>query len=150
VGTKAHAGVGPGVEVRLHVDGAASSLLLTNGPELLEVAGALDGRGVPALADGDVIGAAVGVDGALALGARGRVVGAEVLDNVVLDQWVGGPAVDGEVRVAVGVVLAGVGDGAKSMLVAVYSLYNFKEDGLTGHFRGSSPCHRRSCRRTAS
>lgn len=92
-------------------DGAADALGGTDGPVLLEGAGALDGGGVGAGGDVDVVGAPVGGDGAHAGGARGGVVGAVGLDDVVLYEGVGGPAVDGEVAVAVGAVSAGVGDG---------------------------------------
>lgn len=112
VATKAHASIGPGLEVSLHVDGAARALVLADGPELLEVPGALDGGSVVALGDSKGIVAAVDVQVALALGTGRWVVRAEVLDDVVLNQGVGGPAVDGEVGVAVRVVLAGVVDGA--------------------------------------
>lgn len=36
------------------------------------------------------------------------VVGAKVFDDVVLDQWISGPAVDGEVAVSAGVECAAV------------------------------------------
>jgi hypothetical protein len=146
--TEPHASLGPGVEVGLHVDGAASPLLLANRPELREVAGALNRGGVVALALENFVGSAVGLDSALSRSARGRVVIAEVLDDVVLNQRVGGPAVDGKVRVAVGVVLAGVGDGATEYVSDV--LYPSGDEELTGRFRASSPFHRRSCRRSSS
>lgn len=52
---------------------------------------------VDALGLVDVVGASVGLDGAAPLGARGRVVRPEGLDDVVLDQRAPCPAVDGEV-----------------------------------------------------
>jgi hypothetical protein len=61
---------------------------------------------------GNLVRGAVDGDGALVLRLRGRVVRAEVLDDIVLDEGVAGPAVDGKVGVTVGVVGAGVGDGA--------------------------------------
>ena len=64
-----------------HGDGATGALLATDGPELLEGRGTLDGRGVVALGDEDVVDAAVGGDGALVLSAGGGVVGTEVLDG---------------------------------------------------------------------
>ena len=69
-------------------DGAGRALALADRPELLEVGGALDGRSVGALVGVDVVGAAVGGDRSLLSGAGAGVVGAEVLDDVVLDQRV--------------------------------------------------------------
>ena len=46
-------------------------------------------------------------------GGGGRVVGAVGLDDVVLDERAARPAVDGEVAVAVGLVGAGVRNGAE-------------------------------------
>lgn len=104
----------PGVEVSLHVNGTGAALVLADGPVLLEGLGAVDGGLVGALGLGDLVRGAVGGERALDGGLRGGIVGAEVLDDVVFDQRVAGPAVDGEVRVAVGVVGAGVGDGAET------------------------------------
>jgi hypothetical protein len=88
VGAELHAKAGPGCKVVGDRDGAGRALALTDGPELLEVRGALDGRSVGALVGVDVVDAAVGGDGSLLGGAGAGVVGAEVLDDVVLDQWV--------------------------------------------------------------
>lgn len=101
---------GPCVEVVGGGDGAAGALGLADRPVLVEGARALDGGLVDPLGAVDVVGGAVRDHGAEAGGAGGRVVGAEVLDDVVLDQGVGGPAVDREVAVAVGVVGARVRD----------------------------------------
>lgn len=112
-GAQVEAGILPGVEVSANVDRSAGSLLLANGPELLEGLSTVDGRLVDTGALEDVVVAAVDVDGALAGGAGRGVVGTEVLDDVVFDERVAGPSVDREVRVAVEVVLAGVVDGAE-------------------------------------
>lgn len=109
--------------MRLHVDGAGRALVLTNRPVLLKGPGAVDGRLVGAGGLGNLVRGAVRGDGALVLRLRRRVVRAKVLDDVVLDERVAGPAVDGEVRVAVGVVLARVGDGALSVLVRAAMRY---------------------------
>jgi hypothetical protein len=82
-------------------------------PVLLKGLCAVDGGLVGAGALRNLVRGTVGGHGALVGRLRRRVVRAEVLDDVVLDQRVAGPAVDGEVGVAVGVVLAGVGDGAR-------------------------------------
>lgn len=102
----------PSVEVVLHVDAAADALLLAHRPELLEGPGALDGRLVVAGRDKDVIVAAIRVDGALPLCTAGRVVGAVRLNNIVLNERVAGPAVDGEVAIALGSKVAAIVDGA--------------------------------------
>lgn len=85
--------LGPGIEVVAGGDGAAGTLVLTDGPELGEGGCALDRRLVHALAGVDVVVGAIGVDGAAELGAGRGIVGAERLDDVVLDERRGGPAV---------------------------------------------------------
>lgn len=112
MGAQAHTLGRPRIEVRLHIDAAGGPLLLANAPVLLKGASAINGRLVSAGGDSNVVGAAIGVDGALALGVGGRVVRAEVLDDVVLDEGVAGPAVHGEVAVALGREGAAVIDGA--------------------------------------
>jgi hypothetical protein len=108
------AGLGPGVEVGADVDGARGAVVLADGPELVEGAGALDRRLVDAAGLGDGVGAAVLRDGA-ELGGLGRgVVVAERLDDVVLDQRVLGPPVDGQVAVALRAEGAREVDGAGS------------------------------------
>jgi hypothetical protein len=99
--TELHALAGPRIKVSLHVDRTAGALVLANRPVLLKGRGAINRR---------LVGA--GSLRNLVLRLRRRVVRAEVLDNVVLDERVAGPAVDGEVGVAVGVVGARVGNGA--------------------------------------
>lgn len=91
-------------------DGASNTLGAADGPVLLEGFGAFDGGSVGASADVDVVGAAVGGDLALLGCAAGGVVCAEGFDDVVLDEGVLAPAVEGEVAVAVGAVCAGVID----------------------------------------
>jgi hypothetical protein len=112
VGTELHALGSPGVEVGLHVDGTGAALVLADRPVLVEGLSTVDGGLVDTLGLGDLVRGAIGGDGALDCGVGGGVVGAEVLNDVVLDQRVAGPAVDGEVGVALRVVGAGVGDGA--------------------------------------
>lgn len=87
----------PLVEVLAGVDGAADALLAADGPVLVKGRGTLDGRLVDAARLVDVVGSAVVVDRAEPRGARGRVVGAVRLDDVVLDEGVGGPAVERQV-----------------------------------------------------
>lgn len=68
----------PSLEVVVHVDGAADTLVLANGPVLLEGPGAVDRGLVGTGRDVDVVDAAVGREAALELGAGGGVVGAAV------------------------------------------------------------------------
>lgn len=96
----------------LHVDATAGALVLTNRPVLLKGPGAINGWLVGTGGLSDLVRRSVSSDGTLVLGLRGWIVGAKVFDDVVLDQRVASPAVDGKVRVAVGVVLTRVGDGA--------------------------------------
>lgn len=104
MGAELEAGGGPGVEVVLHGDGAADALLLADGPELVESGGAFNRGLVDALRAVDVVGAAVALDGAELGGAARRVVRAERLDHVVLDQRVLGPPVHRQVAVHAGAV----------------------------------------------
>lgn len=88
MGTELHAEARPGVEVVGKGDGAGLALCSANGPELLEVAGALDRRSVGTLVGVDIVCVAVGDDLALLRRTCGRVVGAETLHNVVFDQGI--------------------------------------------------------------
>lgn len=102
MGAELEAGLLPGVEVVLHGDGASDALLLADGPELVKGGGAVDGRLVDALRAVHVVGAAVALDGAQLGRAARRVVRAERLHHVVLDQRVSRPAVDRQVAVDAG------------------------------------------------
>ncbi len=102
VRTELEAGLGPGVEVSANIDGARGTVVLADGPELVKGAGALNGRLVDAPGLGDGVGAAVLGDAAELAGLRRGVVVAEGLDDVVLDQGVLGPPVDGQVAVTLG------------------------------------------------
>jgi len=90
---KLESGLGPSIEVRLSVDLSTGPLGVPHTPVLLERPGAFDGGRVGARADADGVAAAVGGDGALGRAARGGVEGAEVLNNVVLDERVLSPTV---------------------------------------------------------
>ena len=78
VRTEVEAVARPGVEVVLHVDRAANTPVLADGPVLLESPGAVDRGLVGTGRDVDVVDAAVGGEAALELGAGARVVGAAV------------------------------------------------------------------------
>lgn len=109
----------PGVEVVLHSDGSADTLLSADRPVLLEGASAVDGGLVGASRDVDVVGTAVSGELTLVLSTRGGVVSAVRLNHVVLDERVAGPAVDSKVAVARGVEGAAVVDGAIRKSVGV-------------------------------
>lgn len=106
-----HALLSPGVEVVLHVDATACALGLTDRPVLLKGLGAIDGRLVYTSGLGNGVCAAVSVEGTLALGVAGGVVGAEALNDVVLDKRAASPAVDSQVAVALRLERAAVVDG---------------------------------------
>lgn len=95
--TEAHTRVCPGAEMGANIDGASGTLVATNGPELLEGASSVDRRLVGAGGDGKIVDGAVDGDATLVLSTRRRVVGAEVFNDVVLNERVAGPAVDGEI-----------------------------------------------------
>lgn len=92
--------------------GAAHAVLRADRPELVKRRGALDRRLVDALLGHDLVGTAVAGDVALdlGLGVVRRVVVAVRLNDVVLDQRAGGPAVDGQIPVAFGEECARVDD----------------------------------------
>jgi hypothetical protein len=117
VGAQFETGLLPGPEVGRHVDGTAGALVDADRPVLVKGSGALDRGLVDALGLVDVVDRAVDGDAAETGGARRGVVGAEVLDDVVLDEGVAGPTVDGKVRVAIGAVGTRVVDGPGSLLV---------------------------------
>jgi hypothetical protein len=118
VASEAETSLSPGVEVSTSVDGSAGSLVAADRPVLLEgLAVTLDGRSTVASADSNVIDGSIDVDLTLLLSTGRGVVGAEVLDDVVLNERVAGPAVNSEVAVTVGVVVTGVLDGASSTRV---------------------------------
>lgn len=98
-GTHLEASGLPGVEVVGGGDGSAGAVGLPDGPELSKGGGSLDGGLVHALVEIDFVGSSVAGDCSLVGAARGRVIAAEALDDVVLDEGVGSPAVDGEVPV---------------------------------------------------
>lgn len=83
-------------------DLAADSLRLTDGPELVEGSSAIDGRLVHALGLVDVVSAAIRADGAFLGCPATWVVGAEGLDDVILDQRIDCPSVQCQIRVDVG------------------------------------------------
>jgi len=134
-------------------DGSADALRGADGPVLLEGPGALDGGLVGACAHVDVVCSSVTSDGALLLGAGGGVVGAEGFDDVILDERVGGPAVDGEITVAVGIVGAGVVDdpGTQIGVNGLVHMTTLKRRSLsrvyfTWDLRGSIPFHQQGYR----
>jgi len=87
----------PLVKVLAGVDGATDALDAADGPVLVEAGSALDRGlvGAPRLVD--VVDTAVVLDRAELLGSGRGVVGAVGLDNVVLNQGVGGPSVQRKV-----------------------------------------------------
>jgi len=117
LGSELESSPGPSIEVGTHINRSAAALVLADRPELLEGGGTVNGGLVGTGADENVVVGAIDVDGAPLLGAAGWVVGAEVLDNVVLDQRPASPAVDGKIAVSIGLVGAGVGDSPESIHV---------------------------------
>lgn len=99
----------PGAEVVPSVDGAASVRFGANGPELGIGSCTLDRGRVGADLAPDLICATVTVDVAVEsrTGVVGRVVHAHVLNNVIFNQRVDGPAVESEVGVSIAVKLKG-------------------------------------------
>ena len=75
---------------------------------MVEGANTVDTRLVVTGALAETIGAAIAIHCPQIAGPRRRVVGPEILDDVVLDERVAGPAVNCEIAVAIGLVRAGV------------------------------------------
>lgn len=109
--TQGQTGLSPSIEVVLDGDAATDTVVLADGPVLVEGRGALNRRRVHTSGLVNLVGAAVALDTANLGGAAGGVVVAVTLDDVVLDEWVLGPAVEGEIAVAARVEIAAVGDG---------------------------------------
>lgn len=97
-----HAQLGPGVEVVGGSDSSRGALVLADRPVLVEGGGTLDGRLLSADTLVDIVDGAVSGDGTHVGETAAGVVGAVGLEDVVLNQGVGAPSVDGEVRVALG------------------------------------------------
>lgn len=108
-----HTFAGPGVEVVLHVHAASNPLLGANRPVLLESPSTLNRRLVIAGRLGDLISAAISLEGALLVGIASGIVRAVRFDDVVFNEGVASPAVDCQVAVALGAEVAAVVDGAK-------------------------------------
>ena len=95
---------GPSTEVVGGRDRTGRTFARTDGPVLVEGCCALDGRFVNTLAFVDIIGRSVGSQTSLISKTASGVVGTEVLKDVVFDEGAGGPSVDREVTVTIGVV----------------------------------------------
>lgn len=93
--------LGPRVEMVLDCNSASNTLTLPDAPELLECRRAVDAGLVDAGGLQNVVCAAIRGDGTLLLSSRAGVVGAVGFDDVVLDQRVAGPTVEGDVGVDV-------------------------------------------------
>jgi hypothetical protein len=99
--TQLQTSLGPGIEVVLSGDGTTNTVVLANGPVLVEGRGALNGRSVCTSSLVNLVGAAIALDSAKLSGAGGGIVVAVLIDDVVFDQGALGPAVEGDVAVAV-------------------------------------------------
>jgi hypothetical protein len=138
----------PRVEVVAGRDRAAGAVRLADAPVLVERRRALDRGLVDARAFVDVVRAPVGGDGALVGEPAGRVVRAEVLGDVVLDERVRRPALDGEVRVA-GRRVVGVERDGPARRHQRQRRHPRGGGGGARHTvrrRFASPCRRQSCR----
>ena len=100
----------PRIEVVPSINRATTALRGADREPLSESRSTGNGRLVDTLRGVNVVSTAVGAESAFELGAAAGVVGAVVLHDVVLDQRVAEPAVEGEVGVAAWVELSGVGD----------------------------------------
>jgi len=92
--SEVHAEASPLLEVVCHGDGTAAAAGGTDGEVLVEGTGPLDGGLVDLLVLPDGVGSSVTLESALDGSLLGWV--GSIFHDVVLDEWVGGPAVDGE------------------------------------------------------
>lgn len=125
-------------------NGPPDALRLPHRPILLEGLSALDGRCIGSGRRVDVVGASVGGNGAFVRSSAAGVIRAVGLDNVVLDQRGGGPAVNAQITVSAGVEGARVLD-RPGWLDGKYRMEGWVQS--TWRFRGSSLCRQQSCRR---
>jgi hypothetical protein len=116
VSPKLQAKLGPSIKVVSSSNSTRRTLVLANTPVLVEGSGTRDGRLVCANALVDIVGRAVRGHGAHVLETAAGVVGAVGFEDVVLDEGVLAPAVDGEVGVSLGGITALEIDGAGGAL----------------------------------
>lgn len=93
-GAKVHSEIGPSLEMVLDGNGAADTRRVANRDVLVKGRCALNGRFVDTLVLPDGIGSSVTVY--RALHGAGLVHVHLIIDDVILNQWVGGPAVHGK------------------------------------------------------
>jgi hypothetical protein len=79
---EAHAGLVPGIEVVLHVDGTAGTLVAADGPVLVEGLGSIDGRLLVPGGDVEVVRVTIRVESTLVLSVGSRVVRAVVFNDL--------------------------------------------------------------------
>lgn len=113
MGAKRHAMRGPGVKMVARGHRATDSMRCANRPVLRESLSTVDRRSVDTSRRVDVVGAAIRLNGPLEFTAGAGIVRAKTLNNVVLDERVAGPAVNSQVRVAIGLVSPGILDRAR-------------------------------------
>lgn len=77
----------------------------------------MDGRCVDTLGAVNVVCSAIGIDGADMLRSSGGVVVAKVVADVVFDERVGSPSVQGKVRISPGVEATAVRNGPTTNVV---------------------------------
>lgn len=102
MGTELQAELSPGVEVVGSSDSTRRTLVLTDAPVLVKGSGTRDGGLVSTDTLVDIVDRTVSGDGTHVLEPAAGVVCAVGLEDVVLDEGVLAPAVDGEVRVTLG------------------------------------------------
>ena len=84
----------------LHINRASNTLGGADGPVLLKGFSAVNRGLIGASRDVDVVGTAIGLDGPLVLASAAGIVGPVGLNDVVLDEGIPCPAIDGQVPVA--------------------------------------------------
>ena len=108
--TQVHSQLSPGIEVVLSCNSSPNPLGLPNGPVLRECGGSFDRSGVGPGSRVNIVCGSVRGDSALVRTSTSRVIVAVGFHDVILDQRIGGPTVDGEVAVAIGSEGTAIGD----------------------------------------
>ena len=112
VSINVQASVGPGIKMAASLHSATRALIGADREVLIEGPRAVNAGLVDAGVPGQPISTAVTGHCAQICSLGRGVIAAKVLDDIVLDEWVASPTVDGEIAVAVILVGTGILDGS--------------------------------------
>lgn len=110
MGPQVHTIPSPSIEMILSSNGPSNTMGVTHRPVLLEGSCSFNRWRIITSRGVDIISRAITINSSLVGTATAGIVRAKGFNYVVLDQWVGGPTVDGEVAVTARVEAAIVVD----------------------------------------